>query len=132
MKMYRAILIGVLIWVLGVSIFMASYYLSFMEDLIQQAGIVLAIAIVPLVWLGMFLYYKKGDKTHGYEVGEIMLLTSVALDALITVPFTIIPAGGSHFSFFTSFDFWFIAFEFIIVAVLYWRIMVRPKLDYQG
>lgn len=132
MKIYRAILIGVLIWILGVSIFMASYYLPFMEDLDQQANIALSITVVPLVWLGAFLYYKKDDKTHGYEVGEIMLLTSVALDALITVPFTVIPAGGSHYSFFTSFGFWFIAFEFIIVAVLYWRIMVRPKLNYQG
>ena len=111
---------------------MASYYLPFMEDLDQQANIVLSITVVPLVWLGTFLYYKKDNKTHGYEVGEIMLLTSVALDALITVPFTIIPAGESHYSFFTSFGFWFIAFEFITVAVLYWRIMVRPKLDYQG
>lgn len=132
MKVFRAILIGILVWVLGVSIFMASYYLSFMEDLDQQANIVLSIVIVPLVWLGMFLYYKKNDKTHGYEIGEVMLLTSIALDALITVPLTVIPAGGSHYSFFTSFGFWFIAFEFIIVAVLYWRLMVRTKLDKQG
>lgn len=132
MKVFRAILIGILVWVLGVSIFMASYYLSFMEDLDQQANIVLSIVIVPLVWLGMFLYYKKNDKTHGYEIGEVMLLTSIALDALITVPLTVIPAGGSHYSFFTSFGFWFIAFEFITVAVLYWRLMVRTKLDKQG
>ncbi|TXN38363.1 hypothetical protein FVB32_08730 [Flagellimonas hymeniacidonis] len=129
MKIFRAILIGALIWFFGVLSYLMVPSIPFFEDLGLQANSVLAIVILPLVWFGLSLYYKKRDATHGYEIGEAMLLTCVALDALITVPFTIIPAGGSYYSFFTSFDFWFIAFEFIAVAVIYWRIMVKPKLE---
>jgi len=59
-------------------------------------------------------------------VGQTLLLTAVAMDALITVPFFVIPKGGSHYSFFTSMGFWIIALEFLIVASLYWYIRVFP------
>nr|WP_223826610.1 DUF5367 family protein [Flagellimonas sp. S3867] len=98
-----------------------------MEDLEKQANIVLFIAVMPLVWLGCHYYYKKDKTTHGFKVGQIMLLTSAALDAIITVPAFVLPNGGSHFSFFTSAGFWVIAFEFIVVAVLYWYIKVFSK-----
>jgi len=39
----------------------------------------------------------------------------------------IIPYGGSYASFFGSLDFWLIAFEFVLVAVLYWYVKVRPE-----
>lgn len=85
------------------------------------------IAAIPLVWFGCSFYYKKDNETHGFMVGQTMLLTAVALDALITVPFFVIPEGGSHYSFFTSIGFWVIAFEFLAVAVLYWYTRVYPK-----
>ncbi len=56
-----------------------------------------------------------------------MLLTAVTLDALITVPLFVIPNGGNHYSFFTSLGFWIIAFEFLVVASLYWYARVHPK-----
>ncbi|MBT8184263.1 MAG: DUF5367 domain-containing protein, partial [Eudoraea sp.] len=82
----------------------------------QQANTVLFIVVIPVVWLGSNYYYKKDATTHGFLVGQIMLLTSVALDALITVPFLVMPEGGNHYSFFTAVEFWIIALEFLIIT----------------
>ena len=101
MKTKRTIVRGVIIWMIAI--------------------------LMPLVWFGTKYYYKKDNKTHGYWVGQTMLLTAAALDALITVPVFIIPMGGSYYSFFTALEFWIIAFEFLTVATLYWYIRVYPK-----
>ena len=88
---------------------------------------VLFIVVMPLVWLGSYLYYQKGSKTHGYFVGQVFLLVAAFLDALITVPLFVIPNGGNHYTFFTDLGFWIIAFELLGVAVLYYYTRVYPK-----
>jgi Kef-type K+ transport system membrane component KefB len=127
MKIKRAVLAGIAIWFLAVLLYSISYYVPLLEDPNAQADIVLFIAVMPLVWFACAYYYKKDNSTHGYKVGQTMLLTGVALDTLITVPFFMIPKGINHFDFFTSLGFWIIAFEFLIVAVLYWYARVVPK-----
>lgn len=127
MKTMRAILLGIAIWIIAVLFYSNSYYLPILADADTQANIILFVAVMPLVWFGCFYYYKKDRKTHGYLVGQTMLLTGVALDALITVPLFVIPNGGSHYSFFTSAGFWIIAFEFLSVAILYWYVRVYPQ-----
>ncbi|EAR00059.1 DUF5367 domain-containing protein [Maribacter sp. HTCC2170] len=126
MKTKRAILLGIAIWVIGILFYSLSFYTPILENAETQANLVLFIIVMPLVWLGCSYYYKKDNKTHGYKVGQTMLLTAVALDALITVPFFVIPNGGNHYTFFTSLGFWIIAFEFLAVAVLYWYTRVYP------
>jgi RsiW-degrading membrane proteinase PrsW (M82 family) len=127
MKIKRAIVLGIAIWSIGILLYSTSYYVPILENVETQANLVLFIAVIPLVWLGCTFYYKKDNQTHGYLVGQTMLLTAVALDALITVPFYVIPKGGSHYSFFTSLGFWVIAFEFLLVAVSYWYACVFPQ-----
>ncbi|WP_299212573.1 DUF5367 family protein [uncultured Aquimarina sp.] len=122
MKQVRAISIGIIIWIIGVSLYTLSSHISFLEDAEQQANMLLFISIIPLVWLGARQYYKKEIDTHGYWVGQTFFLTSVALDALITVPIFIIPNGGTYYQFFTDLGFWLIGFEFIAIVVLYWYI----------
>ena len=126
MKTKRMILLGIAIWIIGILFYSLSHYVPILENADAQANLVLFIVVIPLVWLGCSFYYKKGYKTHGYKVGQTMLLTAVVLDALITVPFLVIPNGGNHYSFFTSLGFWIIAFEFLVVAVLYWYARVYP------
>lgn len=125
MKTVKALGIGILIWILGVSAFSATYMLPISEDRHLQANIGLALVVPFLVWLGAWLYYKKVKSTHGSMLGSLMLLASATLDALITVPLLIIPNGGSYTSFFGSIDFWLIALEFVAVATLYWYAKVR-------
>ncbi|RDY59254.1 DUF5367 family protein [Flagellimonas nanhaiensis] len=125
MKTVRALIIGIVVWVLGVSAFTAIYELSLMEDRYLQANIGLALIVPPLVWMGAWIYYKKIKSMHGLKLGVLMLLASASLDALITVPVLIMPYGGSYASFFGSLDFWLIAFEFVLITVLYWHLNVR-------
>jgi len=127
MKTTRAILLGIAIWIIAILFYSISYAIPILENPDTQANIVLFIVVMPLVWFGCSRYYKKDYKTHGLKVGQTMLLTAVALDALITVPLFVMPHGGNHYSFFTSIGFWIIAFEFLIVASLYWYARVYPK-----
>ncbi|MGW9684001.1 DUF5367 family protein [Flagellimonas sp. 2504JD1-5] len=131
MKTLRAIGIGVLIWILGVSTYALSFYLPIMDDKEQQANAVLFAAVIPLVWTGARLYYKKGAKMNGRQLGQTLFLTSAILDALITVPFMIIPNGGSYHTFFTDLGFWLIGLEFMLVTTLYWYIKVSMKFNKQ-
>jgi hypothetical protein len=127
MKTQRAILLGIAIWIIAILFYSISYALPILEDLDSQANIVLFVVVMPLVWFGCYFYYQKDTKTHGLKVGQTLLLTAVALDALITVPLFVTPNGGSHYSFFTSLGFWIIAFEFLLVASLYWYARVHTK-----
>ena len=127
MRTQRAILLGIAIWIIVILFYSISYVIPILEDLDTQANVVLFVVVMPLVWFACYFYYKKDNKTHGYKVGQTMLLTAVALDALITVPLFVIPNGGSHYSFFTSAGFWIIAFEFLLVASLYWYARVYSK-----
>ncbi len=127
MKQTRAISIGVLIWILGVSLYTSSYYVQLLEDAEQQANIWLSIVIIPIVWLGAKLYYRKDVGTHGFWLGLIFFTISAILDALITVPLTILPYGGTYYDFFGDFGFWFIGLEFIATTTLYWYIKVFKK-----
>lgn len=127
MKLARAISIGVLIWIIGVSLYASSYYVQLLENAEQQANIWLSIVIIPVVWLGAKLYYGKGISTHGLWVGLIFFMIAAILDALITVPFTILPYGGTYYDFFVDFGFWFIGLEFIATTILYWYLKVHRK-----
>ena len=127
MKTQRAILLGIAIWIIAILFYSISYAIPILENLHTQANVVLFVVVMPLVWFGCYFYYKKDNKTHGLKVGQTLLLTAVALDALITVPLFVLPNGGSHYSFFTSVGFWIIAFEFLLVASLYWYARVYSK-----
>ena len=76
MKHLRAIGIGIIIWILGASVYNLSFSISFLEDAQQQANMLLFIAVMPLVWFGAKQYYKKGANTHGYWVGQTFFLTA--------------------------------------------------------
>jgi hypothetical protein len=127
MKIKRALLIGIAIWVIAILFYSISYYVPVLENAETQGNLVLFAVVMPLVWWGCSFYYRKEKNTHGYLVGQTLLLTAVVLDAFITVPFFIIPNGGNHYSFFTSLGFWMIALEFLLVAVLYWYINIYPN-----
>lgn len=120
MKQLRAISIGIIIWIIGASLFTLSSYIPIIDDAELQANMLLFLSIMPLVWFGANQYYKKEENTHGYWIGQTFFLTAIALDALITVPVFIIPNGGSYYQFFTDLGFWIIGFEMIAVAIIYW------------
>ncbi len=108
-------------YILGVTAFLASFFVPVMSNPEVQANLVLAIAIIPAALIGARFYYRKGHKTKGYMVGGAMFLVTIILDAMITVPLFVIPAGGDHLSFFTDPGFWFIGLEYVLTVALYRR-----------
>jgi len=127
MKQLRAIGIGVIIWILGVSIYTVSFYIPILEDPELQANILLSFGILPIVWFAAKLYYTKRNTLKGYWLGLVFFLTATVLDALITVPFLIVPSGGTYYTFFSAAGFWLIGLEFIATATLYWYTKIYPK-----
>ncbi len=125
MKTKRAILIGIAIWFLAVCAFTLSFYIPLMEDYELQANLFVGLALIPLTWFGANLYYRAEQKSQGIKVGLAMLLTGVILDATVTVPFLVIPAGGSYYQFFTDISFWIIAIVYLFVVSLYHMIRVK-------
>ena len=127
MNTKKIIGIGIVIWIIGVSLFTLSFYVPVLEDPEKQANAVLFISVPLLVWFGAKQYFKNGLNTQGYRVGLGFFLTSMTLDALITVPVLIIPNGGSYYQFFAEIGFWLIGLEFLIVTMLYRRVQVLSK-----
>ncbi|MEQ3656252.1 MAG: DUF5367 family protein [Dokdonia sp.] len=127
MKITRTLGFGLLIWVIGVMLYALSFYVPILENAEQQANLWLSIVIIPVVWFGAKLYYKKGVKTNGILVGTVFFLIAGILDALITVPYTVLPYGGTYADFFINFGFWFIGLEFIATTSLYWFFNVWKK-----
>lgn len=126
MKIIRAILIGISIWIIGVLFYLTSFYVPIIDDLEQQSNIVLSIIVIPLVWYGCKVYYKSDNHFYGFKIGITFLLVSIIFDALFTVPFFMIPNGINHYDFFTTMEFWVIALEFLFTAIAYWYIKVSP------
>ncbi len=77
MKTTRAILIGIVIWIIAILFYSISFAIPIVEDLDTQANIVLFVVVMPLIWFGCHFYYKKDNKTHGLKVGQTLLLTAV-------------------------------------------------------
>ncbi|SMO32427.1 hypothetical protein SAMN06265379_10123 [Saccharicrinis carchari] len=127
MSKVRAIIVGGIIWILGSSFYAASYLFPLLNDPELQADLVLAVAIIPNAWLGAHIFYRKSNLS-GPKLGAIVVLTAIILDALITVPYLIVPQGGTYYSFFSAPAFWLIAFEYLMVVVLYWHFRVKSSL----
>ena len=127
MKTFKALVIGGMVWFLGVLTYSVSFSLPILENVEQQANLMLFFAVVPLVWFGSWLYYRKGTQTHGLATGLVFFAMAALLDALITVPLLIIPNGGSYYDFFTDPGFWVIGVEFVGTTVIYRNFKVRQR-----
>ena len=115
----RVALAGLLAYVLGVTAFLTSFLVPVMDDSELQANLVLAVAIIPAAIVGARYYSKKDSRTPGVFVGLGMFIMTMALDAAITVPVFVIPAGGDYISFFTDPGFWLIAILYVTAVTLY-------------
>lgn len=121
-----SILCTILVWALGVSFYLASFYTPILENPELQANIVLVIGIIPSSILGTYLFYRKGEMKP-VILALIFVIIAVLLDALITVPVFIIPAGGNYSEFFSDHMFYIILVEFYFI-VLYFGKYLTQKL----
>ena len=127
LNLKHALLSSLIVYIIGISAYIGSYYIPILEDEALQANLILMVAIVPAVILGTFLYYRRGHETNGLLLGVTMFLGAMVLDAAITVPFFIMPYGGTHMTFFSDPGFWLIALEYIAIVFFYAIIKGRQK-----
>ncbi len=127
LNLKHIILSSLLVYVLGILAFIGSYFVPIMEDSDLQANIVLMAAIIPAAYLGAYLYYLRGNTTHGLVLGSAMFSSAIVLDAIITVPVFIIPNGGNHLTFFGDPGFWLIGLEYVAVVAAYWKLKVAKQ-----
>lgn len=123
-KNLYSIVCAILVWILGVSFYLLSFFTPVLENPDLQSNIVIALAIIPSASLGTYLFYKKS-----YRKPSILALTfigvSVVLDSLITVPLVIIPDGGSYSTFFGDPMFYTLIVEFYFIVFYYGNYLTK-------
>ncbi|MGH1384117.1 hypothetical protein [Kordia sp.] len=121
-----SIICAILVWILAVSFYLFSFYVSIIEDTDLQSNITLALGIVPSACLGTYLFYK-----NSYIKPAVLALTFVIvvtlLDVFITVPVFVIPNGGNYSEFFGDPMFYTIAVELYFI-VLYFGSHLNKKI----
>ena len=125
MKIIRAIISGIIIWALIFLVFTVLSFVPLVKDSELQQNMLLWIILIPITILGVKFYYKKGFKTNGLLIGAIIVVTGLILDALITLPYVIIPNNGNYYDFYTSPFLLVTIIEIIIVTFLYSKSKVK-------
>ena len=74
---------------------------------------------MPLVATVGARYYYADAAAKGVVLGLFMFTVAGSLDAVITVPLLIMPAGGSYRSFYGDPGFWMIGIEYVAAVALY-------------
>ncbi len=123
--MIKAILVGAFVWLFVFSAFTALSYIPGIRDSEVQQGLIVAVFLIPFAYLGASIFYKNGVEANGLVVGLIMVTTALILDAFITVPFTIIPLGGSYLSFYSSPILWILVSLNIGTIYFYWNTKIK-------
>ena len=126
-KRLFSIICAILVWILGVSFYLLSFYVPILENPELQSNIVLVIAIIPSACLGTYLFYKKSYIKPSVLALTFIIVTTI-LDALITVPVFVIPNDGSYSEFFGDPMFYTIVVEFYFI-VLYYGNHLTKKLE---
>lgn len=113
-----SIVCAILVWILGVSFYLLSFYVPVLENAEQQSNIVLVLAIIPTACFGTYLFYKNRYMKPS-TLALTFVLVATILDALITVPIFIIPNGGSYSEFFKDPMFYTILVEFYFIVLYF-------------
>lgn len=122
-----SIVCGMLVWILGVSFYLLSFYASILENPELQSNIVLALGIIPSAYLGTYLFYTK-SYIKPSVLGLTFVIVATLLDVIITVPVFIIPNGGSYSEFFRDPMFYTIVVEFYFIVFYFGNHLTNKKI----
>ena len=104
-------------WTLGVASFVSAFILPTSNpDLVANTVLFCAVPLVATV--GARFYYADAA-AKGVVLGLFMFTVAGSLDAVITVPLLIMPAGGTYQSFYGDPGFWIIGIEYVAAVALY-------------
>ena len=121
-----SIICGVLVWILGVSLFLLSFYIPVLQNTELQSNIVLALGIIPSACLGTYLFYSN-HYISPPALALTFIIVATILDALITVPVFIIPNGGSYSDFFGDPIFYTIVVEFYFIVLYFGNYLIKEN-----
>ncbi|MBC3846984.1 DUF5367 family protein [Winogradskyella echinorum] len=122
-----SVICGILVWTLGVSFYLLSFYVPILENSELQSNIVLALGIIPSACLGTYLFYTKSQLKPS-KLGLTFVIVATLLDVIITVPVFIIPTGGSYSEFFGDPMFYTIIVEFYFIVLYYGNHLTSKKI----
>lgn len=122
-----SLICGILVWTLGVSFYLLSFYVPILENSELQSNIVLALGIIPSACLGTYLFYTKSQLKPSI-LGLTFVIVATLLDVIITVPVFIIPNGGSYSEFFGDPMFYTIIVEFYFIVLYYGNHLTSKKI----
>ena len=122
-KLY-SIVCAMLVWLLGVSFYLLSFYVPVLENTELQSNITLALAIIPSSCIGTYLFYKK-SYIKPTALALTFVIMAIVLDVLITVPVFIIPNGGSYSDFFGDPMFYTLVVEFYFIVLYFGKYLTK-------
>jgi hypothetical protein len=103
MKAIRAIIAGLIVWALIFVEWTVLIFVPGLRSLGNWQFIIHYAMLVPITIAGISFYYGKNEKKiHGLYLGAVMLATGLILDALITLPFFVVPQGGSFVGYYMN------------------------------
>lgn len=117
MKLFHSILTGVLLWILIFALFTIMSFVPSLKKSETLQYMVLFVLLIPLVVASLKFYPSKNVMNNGILKGLVIVTVCSVLDAIITVPFIIIPQyEGSYADFFTN-------PLFIMTGVIIWSVV---------
>lgn len=125
MKLFRTSIAGGIVWLLVFTTFMI---LDLAGLKVTQQNLIVAILTIAFSYIAAIWYYKKGNTTHGIIVGLMMTPIILILDAIITVPFIMMPLNIGYEDFYSDYILWVLVVENIAVIYLYWRFKITSLL----
>ncbi|MFB9076550.1 DUF5367 family protein [Flavobacterium procerum] len=127
MNYFRAILSGVIVWICVAVSFMILEKIPFLKESLNLQTLIVCFLIILYAILGASFYYKKENKTSGFQLGLIMSATAILMDIIVFVPLVEIPKGNSYQDFFSNPLLWILAFLNAMTVFLYWKIKYKIR-----
>ncbi len=119
MRAKRAIIIGVLAWMLIFIEWSIIMFAPVLKDIGRWQWLIHYIILLVIAIYCASLYYKRKDKLNGFVLGMVFLLVGTILDLIITVPLFI---DGGYIAYYSNYLLWIGFAEFVIITWIYGRL----------
>ena len=119
MNKFRAILSGSILWLMVFSLYTIIRFIPiFKESLLMQNSLIFTF-VVLFIYIAVKFHYKNGNNLNPILLAAIMSVTSLLWDALITIPYVLLPEGVGYMAFYTNYFLWIMVVEIFIFTLLF-------------
>ncbi len=118
---------GLFNWVMVFVVFIALIYFPLTQNSLLLQNLFLLLTVAISTFISATLYYKNGAVGHGLAVGAVHIALPLLMDALVTVPFILIPYGSSYDEFYTNPILLPVIAEVVLITYAYWQSKVKAS-----